>query len=1197
MVRPLSSVIRGAALPLLATIASVTCHDSTGPNAGTPVQTVLVAPRIDSLFINDSIRLSATPYDSAGRPLVNRLVTWASSDTTRGRVSGSGLVIAKGYGSFAITATVGGVSGGAFLNVQQRVVSVALPDSFALGLDHRVRFVADVRGSGGGHLGSRRVLWSSGDTTVAIVDSVGTVSPRRLGATVIQVSSTGFSASTQLRIVPEPVATLVFTSFGTLHYGPPDTAAAEPMDSAGNDAIGNVIVWSSSDTTVLRVTPVAGNDRRAVLVALRVAPATLRIASTGKTVSQVLTPIVDATKFRFLQDSLILRVGGTHDFPGALWDTLGGFHDVGYLIHYSSTDPTIAYADTTGYPAMVRGLRVGRIRLTGATDGGWADTATIIVVPATTTLLTWAIAQGLKNYDTGSAQLAIDTAGGPLLGSHPISISSSDTTVMALSPTTMTLTSGIALIHLRGHRPGAALLTARIDSTFSNLFVVTGTMAPATVRITPRVTFLHVGDTLALTANVTGLDAIVRPYPVSWRSLDTTRLSVTATGQVVARATGATSLIARSDPVQDSLSVEVQSSTGIRIDSMTPSPWTPGMTVAINGSGFSPAPGATGVTVDGVSAVVTGATSNAVTLTVPPVTALACTPIHAAMIAVTSGGVLAADTVMLETGQPVVLALGQSVNLGDLQGQCRSLGIPNALYRATVTNAGAALTSLDFATVRDSLPRTDGSAPPLHSRSALVPSVGGRPWSLDSLRTIAARHQALLQSVREHARRWGPPGPLFAAHQTATPPRSPSVTVNGTALIRVPRIDTPDYCANYTSIQARLVYQSAHARIYEDITAPEAGTMDDKYQALAIEYDKADYPVLVGYFGDPLALDSQLDGSGRVTLVFSPAVNAFGSGAFVVDCDFYPEAVAPSSNTAEVIYGSVPTEAGTGFQGDTRDAWAWEMQSIIMHESEHLASLAARLGHSGWLEEPWLAEASANVAEEIWARSFYQGANWKSNASYRTTIYCDVRPTDPSCAGSPFAMFGTFALFYDYGQHHEQRTPLGPAVDPTDVSFIGSGWSFLRWATDQYAGSEGTFLRALTQEPTLTGLDNLTAQTGHPSAEMLADWFMAWTLADLGHVSTQRPVFNFPSWNLVDIYAGMASDFGGTFQGFPASPRCCHDNFYTAVSNDTIVNIPPGGSAYFLLQNTSASAQLLRLTSAADGALEAGMEIQLLRIR
>lgn len=97
------------------------------------VVSVTVAPDSVDLGLGDSLALTATPRDSAGRPVAGRPVAWRSSDTTRASVSPAGLVRARGPGAVTITATVDGTSGTAAVIVKLRFRSVSAGADFSCG--------------------------------------------------------------------------------------------------------------------------------------------------------------------------------------------------------------------------------------------------------------------------------------------------------------------------------------------------------------------------------------------------------------------------------------------------------------------------------------------------------------------------------------------------------------------------------------------------------------------------------------------------------------------------------------------------------------------------------------------------------------------------------------------------------------------------------------------------------------------------------------------------------------------------------------------------------------------------------------------------------------------------------------------------------------------------------------------------------
>lgn len=98
------------------------------------VASVAVAPASADLGLGDSLRLAATPLDSAGRPIAGRPVSWRSSDTTRASVSSTGLVRALAPGAVTISATVDGASGSAAITVKLRFRSVSAGRDFTCGV-------------------------------------------------------------------------------------------------------------------------------------------------------------------------------------------------------------------------------------------------------------------------------------------------------------------------------------------------------------------------------------------------------------------------------------------------------------------------------------------------------------------------------------------------------------------------------------------------------------------------------------------------------------------------------------------------------------------------------------------------------------------------------------------------------------------------------------------------------------------------------------------------------------------------------------------------------------------------------------------------------------------------------------------------------------------------------------------------------
>ena len=172
------------------------------------------------------------------------------------------------------------------------------------------------------------------------------------------------------------------------------------------------------------------------------------------------------------------------------------------------------------------------------------------------------------------------------------------------------------------------------------------------------------------------------------------------------------------------------------------------------------------------------------------------------------------------------------------------------------------------------------------------------------------------------------------------------------------------------------------------------------------------------------------------------------------------------------------------------------------------------------------------VAEELYSRTFTSGGAWKGNVGFSTTVRCEVL----QCDDRPLMMWKHFSVLQQYMRGVDTLTPIGAAATG-DFTYYASGWSLVRWAVDQYAGDEATWLKALVRGSAATGLANLAQLTGRPATEMLADWALANAVDDLAGFTPKRAQLSFPSWNTADVNGGLAGTYPGSFLASPLKAR------------------------------------------------------------
>ena len=168
-------------------------------------------------------------------------------------------------------------------------------------------------------------------------------------------------------------------------------------------------------------------------------------------------------------------------------------------------------------------------------------------------------------------------------------------------------------------------------------------------------------------------------------------------------------------------------------------------------------------------------------------------------------------------------------------------------------------------------------------------------------------------------------------------------------------------------------------------------------------------------------------------------------------------------------------------------------------------------------------------------------------------------------------------FFFNYLQTESTSQTEGLGLDTP--SSYGAGWSIARWTTDQYAGeAEGTFIKSLINEPSLTGLANLTAHTGQSSTLLLTYWNVATAIFETPNFAFADPRATTPSFNFADIFKVGQSNL--TCNGVPCGlfTRSGTPTFpiqpiplTSGTFSNSIVGVPGTSAVFYLLSATSGS--------------------------
>ena len=547
-------------------------------------------------------------------------------------------------------------------------------------------------------------------------------------------------------------------------------------------------------------------------------------------------------------------------------------------------------------------------------------------------------------------------------------------------------------------------------------------------------------------------------------------------------------------------------------------------------------------------------------------------------------------------------------------------------YVVAVTNPSTAPTSIAAYKVRGAGASVATSTTP--AAPSIVATAGGLSSAASAIltesRAAARAHDRALRASYAVMERLGSPATAAARSSLSASVVTAAAVPNvGDILsLKIPKNLSNGLCDNSEStspdigaahIGGRVVYVGPHSIMVEDTLDPLHGQFDALYQSIGQEFDNVMWPILTANYGNPLAMDARLNNTDHVFMIFSNVVNKLQSGqlaGFVSSGDFYPTTLCAASNMQATFYARVPTSTATGFDQDnatqTPDEWYRSMRTVIIHETKHVTSFAEKISRnpSGYSfplgffsRDQWLEESSAMLAEELWARTIFNYAQF-GNVGYGASLYCEVRPRPdarwPQCQPTkPTSLIDHYFYLYDYAEDPENLSIVGP-VKSGDFTFYGSGWLFLRWVIDQYAASEPTFLSAMTTDYSNAGVDNIVLRTGKSFGELMTDFAIAFALDDYPGFTAANTRHAMPSWNTRDIFANLSADFPGTFTN-PEPVRLRPVSFGQFAID--VFSVHGGGISFVQVSGTQGGKQLLEFQGASGTDFPAQMRITVVRVQ
>jgi uncharacterized protein YjdB len=404
---------------------------------------------------------------------------------------------------------------------------------------------AIAREIGGAALTGITLTWSSSNTSVATVSPGGLVTAVAPGTTQISATAGGVTGTANITVVPPPpvpvVSVLVTLAANSVIVGQATTATGTPRDAAGAALANRTIEWSSSNTSVARVTQTGA--------VTTFAAGTAQIIATVEGVSGNATltvqPPVGSVTVALAASSI--SVGQTTTATATVRDA-GNVVLTGRPVTWTSSTPAVATVNATTGVVTAVGPGLASIVATSEGIAGGATLTVVVPVASVSVALTSPISVGQST----TAVATLRDAANNVLTDRTVTWSSSNTAIATVNATTGVVT-GVAV--------GSATITA-LAGGVSGTANVTVQVSVASVSVSLSAASIVVGQTTTATATVRDAGGNIVNRTVSWTSSNAAVATVTPGGLVSGVGIGTTNIIGAVDGVLGVAQLAVASPAG-----------------------------------------------------------------------------------------------------------------------------------------------------------------------------------------------------------------------------------------------------------------------------------------------------------------------------------------------------------------------------------------------------------------------------------------------------------------------------------------------------------------------------------------------------------------------------------------------------------------------------------------------------------
>ncbi len=340
------------------------------------IVTIAVTPPKTSITQNETKQFHATGTLSDGSTQnLTATATWITGQSSIATIDNSGIVTPGDVGTTTITAASGSVTGTATLKVTSATLtSISIePDnpSVPLGLTGKLK-ARGTYSDGTIQEITQQVTWASLQANIAMVDSNGIDTGKRLGTAKISATLDSITQSVTLTVTQSVLVALAVTP--SHHY----LASGGSMQLTANGTFSDESVKDISGQVAWSVNPpgIATVSSNGTVTANASGRAT--ITGTSGQLSASASVVVDASSIVIVPANSTVRLGSSIQLKANATFADGTISDVTDAVTWAAADTTVAFVTSTGDAA---GVGIGTTTIS-ASSGPAHGSATLTVEPA-----------------------------------------------------------------------------------------------------------------------------------------------------------------------------------------------------------------------------------------------------------------------------------------------------------------------------------------------------------------------------------------------------------------------------------------------------------------------------------------------------------------------------------------------------------------------------------------------------------------------------------------------------------------------------------------------------------------------------------------------------------------------------------------------------------------------------------------------